>query len=854
MARNVDIRLRRSSVSGNVPTIEQLNLGELAVNTADGKLYLKKKFDGIEQVIEVGADARSGLVSTFNTYIYTSDGTLQNVTGADDYGNFLSYDLASPRRIQVYLNGVLLHQGIDYTAADGETINFVFPIDEGQVVQVAAYNSDGASIDADLILDDGFSFTVGTDEETKLYHNGSNTILKHMAYGDNTFKMMWRDSDRLVMGEDGVAITGHLTINGNEVVTDSDVLVLINGEVTQQYVENLNIAASSVSYIPDSAGDGLNSLDATNVQDAIDILHQEKLDVSALSSSVVFYPTSTVSTEVGGYNKLVTSTQDPDFDTTEVNVNTGVITGQDQLVGQLVSDQGVLEGSTGVINIHTVGNIRKSTGNSAATFYFTVSKMDENGVVTLLSTSAVTRPTENEIYEEFYSDALLESTEFTLTDRVVLRFYASDYAGGADASFEFQFGGATPVRSLFPVPVSVIPLDVRSALSGGFGISYNEVSGEISVSDNVATTTNDFIPDSDNVYTLGSLDKSWKDVFVGPGSLYINGCRILGEDDSSNITFTTDPNQDLILAPGTGGDLIFNAQEGQSIIFNSPVSLTTADIDEDSSSLYHTIERVRQSLSQGSGITYDTTTGEIAVDTNVISTKNYAESYAETYADSQDALTLSSANTYADSQDAITLASANEYTDSAVSNGIELAVIESGLNADSDNLQLKNELIGYIDSQDTVTLSLSTQYADSAINIAITNLVDGAPDVLDTLNEIAAALGDDSDFVGTVQNWINQKLDKTATTDEVTEGGTNKYFTEERARQSISAGNGLSYDPITGRFDIDSDVSFDTVTATTFNGDLNGHATSAGEADTLDGQHGSYYRINVYNATGDLLN
>lgn len=220
MARNVDIRLRRSAVPGNVPTIEQLNLGELAVNTADGKLYLKRIYDGIEQVIEVGGDAKSGLVSTFNTYIYTSDGTLQNVTGADDYGNFLSYDLASPRRIQVYLNGVLLHQGIDYTATDGSTISFVYPIDENQVVQIAAYNSEGASIDADLILDDGFSFTVGTDEETKLYHNGSNTILKHMAYGDNTFKMMWRDSDRLVMGEDGIQIVGD--INTNEKINLSE--------------------------------------------------------------------------------------------------------------------------------------------------------------------------------------------------------------------------------------------------------------------------------------------------------------------------------------------------------------------------------------------------------------------------------------------------------------------------------------------------------------------------------------------------------------------------------------------------------------------------------------------------------
>ena len=48
LARNVDIRLRRSAVPGNVPTIEQLNLGELAVNTADGKLYLKRIYDGIE--------------------------------------------------------------------------------------------------------------------------------------------------------------------------------------------------------------------------------------------------------------------------------------------------------------------------------------------------------------------------------------------------------------------------------------------------------------------------------------------------------------------------------------------------------------------------------------------------------------------------------------------------------------------------------------------------------------------------------------------------------------------------------------------------------------------------------------
>ena len=720
LARNVDIRLRRSSVAGNIPTIEQLNLGELAINTADGKLYLKKQIDGIEQVVEVGADARAGLVSTFNTYIYTSDGTLQSISGADDYGNHLTYDLSSPRRIQVYLNGVLLHQGVDYTSPDGISVVMEYPIDSDQVVQIAAYNSDGASIDADLILDDGYSFTVGTDEETKLYHNGSNTVLKHMAYGDNTFLMKWRDSDRLEMGENGINITGELTINGNQLVTDSDVLVLINGEVTQQYVEDLNISASSVSYIADSAGTGLHPLNATNVQDAIDILHQEKLDITALSSSVVFYPTTVAHNEVPGYNKLVTSTQDPDFNTTPVNVNTGVVAGQDQLVGQLVSDQGVLEGSTGVINIHTVGNIRKATGNSQASFYFTISKMDQNGSVTLLSTSSVTRPTENETYEEFYADALLESTSFTLNDRVVLQFYASDVAGGADASFDLQFGGNTPIRSLFPVPVSVIPLDVRSALSGGAGILYTEA------------------------------------------------------------------------------------------------------------------------------------TGVIAVDANVISTRNYTEAYAEMQADSA----LTSANAYTDTQIAT--------LDSNVSLSLTQSInslqgeIDSDFNAAVDHTNtsvanLSTTLTQYIDSQDASTLNSAISYADSAINVAITDLVDGAPQVLDTLNEIAAALGDDSDFIGTVQNWINQKLDKTATTDDLDEGINNLYHTEQRARSTVSAGNGLIYNIATGEFAVDSssDVTYNTVTANTFTGDLNGVASDANQ---LDGQDGSYYRINVYDQTGTLLN
>ena len=52
----------------------------------------------------------------------------------------------------------------------------------------------------------------------------------------------------------------------------------------------------------------------------------------------------------------------------------------------------------------------------------------------------------------------------------------------------------------------------------------------------------------------------------------------------------------------------------------------------------------------------------------------------------------------------------------------------------------------------------------TAINNAITNLVDGAPDLLNTLNEIAAAIGDDPDFFTNIATGLDGKVDVTGDT------------------------------------------------------------------------------------------
>jgi hypothetical protein len=157
----------------------------------------------------------------------------------------------------------------------------------------------------------------------------------------------------------------------------------------------------------------------------------------------------------------------------------------------------------------------------------------------------------------------------------------------------------------------------------------------------------------------------------------------------------------------------------------------------------------------------------------------------------------------------------------------------------------------------TVSDAVSGLASEEYVNIAVARLVNSAPAVLDTLNELAQALGGDANFATTVSNNIGQKLSKSGgvmtgsllladdpvgdleaatkryvdavtamveslNTDDIAEGAGNLYYSDSRARQSISAGVGVNVNSATGQIsigqsvDVDSDVSFNNVTANGF--------------------------------------
>ncbi len=83
----VDIKLKRSAVPGKVPSTSSLELGELALNTYDGKAYFKKQIGATESIVELTSTSGSVLSASYATFAANA--------GSASYSNFASTALSS---------------------------------------------------------------------------------------------------------------------------------------------------------------------------------------------------------------------------------------------------------------------------------------------------------------------------------------------------------------------------------------------------------------------------------------------------------------------------------------------------------------------------------------------------------------------------------------------------------------------------------------------------------------------------------------------------------------------------------------------------------------------------------------
>ena len=146
------IKLKRSATSGAQPSTSDLALGELGLNTYDGKVYMKKN-DGSDAIVEVGAGA-SGTTYVKTTVTATAGQTA--VTG-------LTYTAGV---VDIYLNGVKLIVGTDVTASNGTSIVLAAGAAAGDIIQIVAYAATGSMQSRIIKLDGGAANTTYTAAQT----------------------------------------------------------------------------------------------------------------------------------------------------------------------------------------------------------------------------------------------------------------------------------------------------------------------------------------------------------------------------------------------------------------------------------------------------------------------------------------------------------------------------------------------------------------------------------------------------------------------------------------------------------------------------------------------------------------
>ena len=267
-------------------------------------------------------------------------------------------------------------------------------------------------------------------------------------------------------------------------------------------------------------------------------------------------------------------------------------------------------------------------------------------------------------------------------------------------------------------------------------------------------------------------------------------------------------------------DLTGNVTGNVTGTVSSIANHDTDDLAEGTTNLYFTNTRARQAISGGTGISYNSSTGEIAVD-NTISTKTYAddaadaaEAAAKSYADGlavnydpagsastaqsnaetfatnainaldTDDIEEGTTNKYFTNQRALDAtaaaydvagsastaeANAATYTDNAI-NALDTDDIEEGTSnkyftdARARGAVSAGTGLDYNSSTGEFSVDTAEIATQSYVNTAISNLVDGAPALLDTLNELAAAINDDASFASTITNSISEKVAKSGDT------------------------------------------------------------------------------------------
>ena len=293
------------------------------------------------------------------------------------------------------------------------------------------------------------------------------------------------------------------------------------------------------------------------------------------------------------------------------------------------------------------------------------------------------------------------------------------------------------------------------------------------------TATGHIIPSADNTYDLGTSSAAWRDMYVGPGSLYVNNKKIV-EDDSGTITIKTDINETLkMMTTGTG---TLQIESANGIQFTGELKTSSGDLqvgdhlDLNSNLIKEVGTPVSDTDAANKAYVDSAVTGGLGSGSNPISATTGSFS---SDVDISGNLTVTGTTTTINTSqinlaDNILLLNSDATGTASANAGIE---VERG---DDLNVQFL-----WDETNDRWSVGAENIYTSGSFVGALSGNVTG-------------------NVTGTVSDISNHD------TDSMAEGSSNLYHTAARARAAISGAGDILYDNTTGVISINGLTAFDT--------------------------------------------
>ena len=628
MARKTDIRLRRSATSGAIPTASQLNLGELAINTYDGKLFLKKDVGGTQSVIEIGAGEAQNTV--WSEFEYTATNNQTTFSGTDNNGNTLVYLTGY---IAVYVNGVLQKKTTDYTATSGSSVVLVNGLSSGDILTVHAFAKvlGTGDVTRNTYSGDGSTtaFTLGSDpegennlqvfidgvyqEKSTFSQSGTTLTFSTAPANGTTIEVMLHTRNVSVDNVNELNLTGDLLGQGTSNLSSlihphASTLTYTTKVITKTAAHRYNGSGSSSGYT-------INDIESPNIKlipgrtyrfdqsDSSNSGHPLRFYYEAAKTTAYTTGVTTNGTagSSGAYTQIVVSDSTPTVLHYQCSSH-GYMGNQVEVASRTLIGFDTDDLSEGTTNKYFANELVDDRVNALiqAGTNITTSYDDAANTLTINSSGK----TQEEI-EDIVDGLLTAGTGITLTyndSAGTLTIagsaqYADSDARAAISVTDSGGDGSLAYNSSTGVITYTGPsaAEVRAHLSAGTGVTYS--GGAISIGQAVATNSNVTFADlaaTGNVVVTGNLTVNGTQTTVNTATLSVADNIITLNSDE---TGTPSQNAGIEVERGTSSNVYVTWNESQdrwkftndgSTYYN--LATSTSDIAE-GTNLYYTNAR-----------------------------------------------------------------------------------------------------------------------------------------------------------------------------------------------------------------------------------------------------------------------